>query len=67
MRRRTPIDPDPVREMEGELQHHLEERIREYVARGMEPDEAERAARARLGDLEVARSECARLIRAELN
>ena len=56
---------DPRDEIDDELSFHLEQRIRDYVARGMDPDAARRAALERLGDLERARLECATLLSAE--
>jgi predicted permease len=50
---------DPDREVGDELDFHLEQRIRDYIARGMEPDAARNAALERLGDLEGVRTECA--------
>ncbi len=54
---RTPVD----REVDEELAFHLEMREREYLARGMAPEAARAAARARLGDLGPVRAECRRL------
>ncbi len=45
-------------EVSDEVAFHLEMRRREYVARGMTPDEARRAALARFGDLERAQARC---------
>ncbi len=45
-------------EVSDEVAFHLEMRVREYVARGMTPDEARRAALARFGDLERAQARC---------
>ncbi len=55
--RRTPPDDDPrvVREIDEELEFHMEMRIRENIAAGMSPEEAQRSARARLGELEKVR------------
>lgn len=38
------------REVDDELEFHLEERVRDYLARGVEPQTARRAALERLGD-----------------
>ncbi len=46
--------PKVEEEVEGELAFHLEMRVREYVARGMTPEDARRAALARFGDLDRA-------------
>ena len=56
---------EPKAEVEEELEFHLEERIRKYVAQGMEPDAARAAALARLGDLQRVRSDCAQLLSEE--
>lgn len=55
----------PEREVEEELRFHVEERVREYVARGLDPETARQSALQRLGDLERVRSECAGLLKAE--
>jgi putative ABC transport system permease protein len=54
---KTPVE----REIESELAFHLEMRIRDYVARGMEPAAAREAALARLGDLDRVRVQCRRI------
>ncbi len=56
---------DPAEEVADELDFHLEQRIRDYVARGMDPESARRAALERLGDLGRARDECVTLLSAE--
>ncbi|MGH7551744.1 MAG: permease prefix domain 1-containing protein [Longimicrobiales bacterium] len=56
---------DPTRRGDEELRYPFEESVREYVARGMDPEAARRAALDRLGDLEHARGECAGLLSAE--
>jgi len=43
--------PSAREEVEDEVGFHLEMRVREYVARGMDEGEARRLAEARLGDL----------------
>lgn len=57
--------PAPQAEVDDELQFHVDERVREYVAGGMSPEEARAAALARLGDLPGVRRECADLLTAE--
>lgn len=57
--------PTPQAEVDEELEFHLEERVREYVAGGMEPEAARAAALARLGDLPGVRRRCAELLAAE--
>src|SRR5436305_11097015 len=54
---KTPVE----REIESELEFHLEMRTRDYIARGMEPAAARAAALARLGNLDRVRGECRRL------
>lgn len=56
---------DPGPEVEEELRYHIEERIRDYIDRGMDPEAARRAAMERLGDLERVREECTGLLAAE--
>ncbi len=52
---------DPSAEVDEELRYHVERRVAENIGRGMEPEEARRAALERLGDLERVRVECASL------
>jgi predicted permease len=61
-RRQTPFDRVPQAEVDDEIRFHLEERISEYVARGMSPAAARAAALERLGDLGAIRSECTQLL-----
>jgi predicted permease len=56
---------DPAEEFDDELHFHMEQRVRDYMARGMDPDAAHRAALDRLGDVERARLECTTLLSAE--
>ncbi|HUF50849.1 MAG TPA: permease prefix domain 1-containing protein, partial [Longimicrobiales bacterium] len=49
---------DPGAETEDELAFHLEMRVRDNMRRGMDEADARSAAAARLGDLDVVRSEC---------
>ena len=53
---------DAREELGDELEFHLEQRIRDYVARGMTEAEARSAALERLGDLERVKDECATLL-----
>ena len=66
-RRRVPhpFKAEPQAEVNDELAFHLEERIREYTARGMTPEAARAAALERFGDLNGVRSECAALLEAD--
>jgi putative ABC transport system permease protein len=57
--------PDARAEVEDELAFHLERRVQENIARGMEPEAARAAAEQRLGDLRIVRHECAALLKAE--
>jgi predicted permease len=52
----------PEAEVDDELRFHVEERIRSYVASGMSPDEARRAALERFGDIAAVRDVCARML-----
>jgi predicted permease len=61
-RRRTPFDRTPQAEVDDEIHFHIEERVREYIARGMDPAAAKAAALERLGDLGAVRSECTQLL-----
>ena len=45
-------------EVDAELDFHLEMRVREYVARGMAPDEARRAAFGRFGNFQRVNATC---------
>lgn len=51
------LGPDVEGDVEDELRFHLEERTAEYIARGMPPEEAKRAALARFGDPAAVRRE----------
>jgi predicted permease len=52
----------PQAEVDEELSFHLEQRVREYEARGLDPVAARAAAMQRFGDLDAVRRECARLL-----
>jgi putative ABC transport system permease protein len=56
---------EPKREVEDELEFHIEERTREYMAAGMDAESARRAALERIGDLEQVRGECTHHLVAE--
>jgi len=45
-------------EIDDELRFHLEQRTAENIAAGMTPDDADRAARKRFGNLQTVREEC---------
>lgn len=52
---------DPGADLEEELAHHLQSRIDEYVADGMDERAARAEAERRLGDLQRVRAECTRI------
>jgi predicted permease len=60
--RAAPFDRTPQAEIDDEIAFHVEERVREYIARGMDPAAARAAAYERLGNLTNVRSECTRLL-----
>ena len=49
---------DPKQEVDEELAFHLEQRTREYIARGMSPEAARQAAAQRFGDTARVREAC---------
>ncbi len=49
---------DPREEFDDELQFHIEQRTRDYIAKGMTPEAARRAATERLGDVSSVRQAC---------
>ena len=55
----------PEHEVDDELSFHSEQRIREYIERGMTPEAARQAVAERMGDLALVRSECAELLEAD--
>ena len=56
------VNPKPEAEVDDELRFHVEERIRAYVASGMTPDQARRAALERFGDISAVRDVCSRML-----
>jgi putative ABC transport system permease protein len=64
-RRWLRVRRDAADEIGAELDFHVEQRVRDYIARGMDPESARRAALARMGDVERARSECSTLLAAD--
>ena len=44
------MEKDPEQEVDEELRFHLEQRTRDYIARGMSPEAAREAAAQRFGD-----------------
>jgi predicted permease len=59
------IPPKPQVEVDEELAFHLEQRIADYVARGMDPAAARAAALERLGELTEVRRVCTDLLTEE--
>jgi hypothetical protein len=55
---------DPAKELDDELRFHLEQRTRDYIARGMSPEAARQAAAQRFGDAARVRDACAPLLAA---
>ncbi len=55
---------DPGEDVDAELRYHIEERIHDYLERGMDPESARRAALERIGDVQRVREECADLLAA---
>lgn len=51
------ISPKPYREIDDELQFHIERQAQEYVAAGMKPQEARRKAVVAFGGIESARAQ----------
>ena len=56
---------DPRQEVDDELQFHLEQRMRDYIARGMSPEAARAAAAQRFGDTARVREACTSVLLAE--
>src|SRR6266850_1339105 len=56
--------PDEIaREVEAELRFHIEMRARANIDRGMNPDEAQRAAQRSFGDFRRFKTECCEISR----
>jgi hypothetical protein len=51
------MSPKPHREIDDELQFHIERQAQEYIAAGMTPQEARRKAVVALGGIESARAQ----------
>jgi len=56
---------DPQQEFDEELQFHIDQRIRDYIAKGMTPEAARAAATQRVGDVTRAREACASVLTAQ--
>jgi putative ABC transport system permease protein len=59
------VPRDPGQEIDEELGFHLEQRTRDYIARGMSPDAAREAAAQRFGDVGRVRTASASLLARE--
>src|SRR5688572_25966554 len=64
-RSRLPFEREPKSEVNDELAFHLEQRVRDYIARGMSPDAARSAALQRFGDLPGVSDKCTALLESE--
>jgi predicted permease len=53
---------DPARDVDDELAFHLERRVQDYIARGMDPEAARAAALERFGDVSGVRQVCTALL-----
>ena len=59
---RRPFESAPRAEVGDELEFHLEERVRDYIARGMDPATARATALERFGDVSGVQRECTELL-----
>ncbi|HEV7704556.1 MAG TPA: ABC transporter permease [Gemmatimonadaceae bacterium] len=59
---RRPFESAPRAEVGDELAFHLEERVRDYIARGMDPATARATALERFGDVSGVQRECTELL-----
>ena len=59
---RRPFETAPQVEVGDELQFHLEQRIRDYIAHGMDPATARATALERFGDVGGVQRECTELL-----
>src|SRR5437764_6603211 len=50
--------PDPRRDVDDEIDFHLDMRTREFIERGMSPEDARRAASASFGDVDAIEASC---------
>src|SRR4029078_11228527 len=64
-RQGSTVTKDPRQEFDDELQFHIEQRPRDYIAKGMTPEAARAAAAERLGDVAGVRQTCTSLLAAE--
>lgn len=56
---------DPQQEFDEELQFHLDERVRDYIAKRVSPDAARKAAAERFGNIAGVREPCIPVLVAE--
>jgi predicted permease len=59
------MNKDPRHEVDEELRFHLEQRTRDYIARGMSPEAAGEAAAQRFGDRARVREACTSVLLSE--
>ena len=59
------MNRDPRQEVDEELRFHLEQRTRDYIARGMSPEAAREAAAQRFGDTARVSEACTSVLLAE--
>ncbi|HEY7861427.1 MAG TPA: ABC transporter permease [Gemmatimonadaceae bacterium] len=59
---RKPFEAAPQAEVHDELAFHLEQRIRDYVSRGMDPATARATALERFGNVTEVQRECAQML-----
>ena len=59
------MSQDPKQEVDEELRFHLEQRTRDYIARGMSPEAAREAAAQRFGDTARVTEACTSVLQAE--
>lgn len=59
---RRPFESAPQTEVGDELAFHLEQRIRDYVAQGMDPAAARATALERFGNVTDVQRECAQML-----
>src|SRR6185437_8113058 len=62
---RRPFEAAPQIEVGDELAFHLEQRIRDYVSRGMDPGTARASALERFGNVTSVQRECAEMLEDE--
>ena len=63
--RSRPFEASPATQVDDELAFHIEQRVRDYIGRGMSPEAARAAAFERLGDLTGVRQACTDMLAEE--